>query len=171
MAYSVTLPDIYTYYNNNWQLHYLYPTACGLIEMPNSNATTATQVGESLNTPASCSQVVKFINVPVIARYRLNLNKFNVYANLGVEFNFVTQERANVTINNTETTVVNSIDGLRSMNYGFLTGAGGQYNINKGIGIFMEVDYRRAITSLTENIPINCYPYSIGLNTGLTFHF
>jgi hypothetical protein len=57
------------------------------------------------------------------------------------------------------------------MNYDFLFGMGVQYNFISGAGIFIEPSYRRAITSLTESTPVNCYPYSFGLNIGLSFHF
>lgn len=170
IAYSISLPTIYAKYGLNSELHYQYPTSCGIIQLPNSNYPTF-QYGDSLNINASCSQLVKLISIPLSVRFQLVKNKFTVYATSGFCANFLVQERAIVRIGNSETTIINNIDGLKAMNYSFLFSAGLQYGFDSGVGLFIEPGFKGSITSLTKNTPVNCYPYSFSLNTGISFHF
>ena len=74
-------------------------------------------------------------------------------------------------MNNSETTIINHINGLKKMNYGFLIGAGVQYNMYNDFGIFIEPMFRGSFTSITQNTNVNSYPYSLGLNLGFSLHF
>lgn len=170
IAYSITLPTVYANYGSDQQLHYIYPTSCGNIEMPNSS-NTMLHYGDSINMSAACEQVVKIISVPVTVRFQIARNRFTYYVNGGFSANFMVQEKANMSIGNTQYTIVNNIDGLKKMNYGYLFGAGVQYNFYNGTGIFIEPALRGSITSLTQNTAFYCYPASMGLNMGLSFHF
>ncbi|HYV90252.1 MAG TPA: hypothetical protein VE978_00645 [Chitinophagales bacterium] len=170
LAYSMTYSTIYVKYGWDNQLHIQYPTSCGIIEVPNSG-NSVLHDGDSFNVKVTCAQLVKFINVPLMVRYQVTKNRFTWYANTGVSANFMIQELVKVSFGTFKKTIVNNIDGLKKVNYGFLVGAGSQYNFNNGLGIFIEPVIKGSITSLTHKTPLNCYPYSFGLNAGISLHF
>src|SRR5258706_1052188 len=170
IAYAATLHTIYARNNSADEVHYQYPTSCGVIEIPNTG-NAVLHDGDSLNVPVGCEQTVKFINVPLLARFQVAHGKFTFYSNAGISANFVLEEKATVTIGNTETKIVNSISWLKKMNYGYLFGVGAEYHFNNGLSIFIEPSFRGSITSLTQSTYLYCYPYSFGLNTGISCHF
>ena len=171
IAYSMTLPTIYVGYGANWQLHYQYPTPCGNIEIPNTT-NTILHYGDSLKTSTACTQVVRFINVPLTLRFQIARNRVKLYANAGVSVNFMLQEKANMTIGGgTQSTIINNIDGLQKTNYGYLLGAGLEYDFYRRVNLFIEPSFRGSISSLTQNTAYYCYPYTFGVNTGLSYHF
>lgn len=170
IAYSMALSTIYARYDANWQLQYQYPTVCGNIEIPNTSNTTL-HYGDSLKTPTSCTQVVKLISVPLTVRFHIAKNRLKLYADGGVSANFILQEKANMVIGSTQTTIINNIDGLQKMNYSYLVGIGFEYGFYHCINFFIEPSFRGSISSLTQKTAYYCYPYTFNLNTGLSFHF
>ena len=171
IAKSITIQTMYAEPNAANEIHFLFPTSSGVIEMPFDDSHPNLHPGDSINAKAVCNQSIKFINVPLIVRFELKKNKFIWYANAGVSANFIVQEKAKISINNPETTIVNQIKGLKKMNYGFLIGAGVQYNLRNDFGVFIEPMFRGSFTSITYNTSVNSYPNSIGLNLGFSLHF
>jgi opacity protein-like surface antigen len=170
LAYSMFFSTIYVKYGSDNELHYQYPTSCGTIEMPN-NYSQILHLGDSLNVNMNCSQVLRFISIPLVARYDFIHSRLSVYADAGLSLNFMIQEQVKLNYSSTEKIINNNIDGLKNVNYGYLFGAGLQYNFDNKFGIFMEPSFKGSINSLTKNSDVNCYPYSFGLMTGVTFHF
>jgi hypothetical protein len=170
LAYSITIPAIHARAYANNEVYYTYPTSCGIIQMPDNYGGTPVHAGDSMMN-AGCTQVVEFINVPLMIRYELKKDRFTLFGEGGVSANFVLQEQAKVTVANTETTVTNNIYGLQDRNYSYIIGAGAEYKVYNGIGVFMEPIFKGSITSLTRNTVVNCYPYSFGVNVGASFHF
>ena len=170
IAYNISLPTIYAKQGTDNDVFYQYPTSCGIIEIPNSDQSILHD-GDSLTTSTQCTQVVRFINAPLMIGYRIVINRFTLFADAGVSVNYVLQERAKLRIGSTESTITNHIKGLQKMNYGYLIGTGLQFNLYDNLGIFMEPMFRGSLTSLTRNTGVNCYPYSLGLNAGVSLHF
>ncbi len=170
LSYTSDLTTIYADYNVKNQLNYLYTTSCGNIEIPNDNV-TAIQKGDSLKLNTKCKQSVKFISIPLMVNYQLTKNRFSIYGFTGVAANFVLLATAKLQLNNTPTTIINHVDGIKKMNYSFLVSAGVRYRAFNHLGIFIEPSYRGSINSLTQNISVNCYPFSLGLKMGLFYHF
>ena len=112
-----------------------------------------------------------FINVPLAVRYQITKNKFSYYTYAGLAINFLIREQAKMNIDNSQTTITNNIYGLKKSNFGYLFGVGLQCNLDNSVGIFMEPNLKGSITAMTENIAVKCYPYSFGLNAGISFHF
>ncbi len=163
---------IYAEEGNDSEAHYLLNTSLGTSELPNSTMSIP-QVGDSVNLKKDSKQILHFINIPLIVRYQFVKNRFCYYAYSGLSANILIKEQSEVTIENptSETVRINNITGLKKITYSFLLGIGIQYNLYKGISIFTEPVFRRSITSINQNTPVTSYPYSIGFNTGLTYHF
>ncbi|MEP7169346.1 MAG: outer membrane beta-barrel protein, partial [Bacteroidota bacterium] len=171
IAKTITIQTMYAEANAANEMHFQYPTSNGVIEMPSDDSHANLHPGDSINAKAVCNQSIKFINVPLMVRVQLTKNKFTWYANAGVSANFIVQEKAKINMNNSETTIINHINGLKKMNYGFLIGTGVQYNMYNDFGIFIEPMFRGSFTSITQNTSVNSYPYSLGLNLGFSLHF
>ena len=176
MTYStitklITIQTMYAEANADNEMHFQYHTSNGVIEMPSDVTHPNLHPGDSINVKAICNQSIKFINVPLMVRFQMTKNKFTWYANGGVSANFTVQEKAKIIMNNSETTIINHVNGLKKMYYGFLLGAGVQYNIYDDFGIFIEPIFRGSFTSITQNTNVSSYPFSVGLNLGVSFHF
>jgi len=170
IAYSSTYPTLHARVGSDNTYHYIYRTVCGSIEVPNDDNVVLTSK-DSLKNAAHCSQVIKIISVPVMVKYQVTKNRFTIYATTGFAANFILQEVANVSTGTSQYTIVNHITGLRKTNYSYLVGTGIDYNLNNGMSVFAEPSFRTSITSLTQFNSFNCYPYSFGINMGLSFHF
>ena len=167
----ISIQTMYAASNTANEIHFQYSTSNGEIEMPLDNIHQNLQVGDSINIKSVCKQSIYFVNVPLMLRIQLTKKKLTWYANGGFSANFILQEKAKININNSETTIINNINGLKKMNYGFLLGVGAQYNLKNDFGFFIEPMLRGSLSSITKNTKVNSYPYSLGLNLGFTLHF
>ncbi len=168
---SCTIQTMYAATNARNEIHFLLPTSNGIIEMPNDVSHANLKAGDSLTATAVCNQLIKFINVPIMIGFQIPKKKITWYANAGVSANFIIQEKAKIKMNNSETTIMNHVSGLKKMNFGFLIGTGVQYNLFDNFGIFIEPMLRGSFTSITRSTAVNSYPYSLGLNLGVSLHF
>jgi len=170
LAYTMTFSTVYVKYGFDDKLHYQYPTSCGIVEVPNTG-TRVLQDGDSAKIKVACSQLLKFINVPLTVRYHVAGHRLAWYADAGLTANFMIREELKMDFGTKTNDLANNVDGLKKMNFGYLLGFGLQYSFYKHFGIFAEPVFRGSITSLTENTGLDCYPYSLGLNGGATYHF
>lgn len=170
LSYTSNLTNIFADYNSKNELRFLYTTSCGNIEIPNDNP-AALQKGDTLKLNTNCDLDIKFISIPLSVNYQLIKKRFSFYAYTGICANFLLQAKSKLSLNDIETTIINSVDGVKKMNYGYLFGAGIRYKPFDHLGLFIEPSYRGSINSLTQDISVNCYPFSLGLKMGLFYHF
>ncbi|MBK9733280.1 MAG: PorT family protein [Chitinophagaceae bacterium] len=168
--YAITLPVMHTGYNESKEMHYLYPTSSGVIQMPLEKNQPLNEE-DSLEMTSVCNQSLKYLEVPLLLRFQTTKNKFTFYANTGLSVNFLLQEKATMRINDEEVTIINNIDGLKQINYSLLVGAGIEYKVYRDAGIFLEPVFKTAITSINHDMAVNSYPYTIGLKIGATLRF
>lgn len=90
IAYSITRPRIYSGYNMNNELHYQYPTSCGIIQMP-ASAYPVVNEHDTINSEAACAQKVKFIKIPLTVRFTVTKKRFSYYSDFGFSPNFIIQ--------------------------------------------------------------------------------
>ncbi len=171
IAKSITIKTMYAKANADNEMHFEYPTSSGVIEIPSDDTHPILHEGDSMNINTDGKQSIKFINVPLMVRFQLTKKKITWYANGGFSANFIVQEKAKINMNNSEMTIINHSNSLKKMNYGFLFGAGVQYNMYEDFGIFIEPVFRGSLTSITRNYVVNSYPYSLGINVGFSLQF
>ncbi|CAN5635185.1 hypothetical protein BH11BAC2_BH11BAC2_26410 [soil metagenome] len=171
VAKSMTIQTMFAEANANNEMHFQYPTSNGVIEIPVNDSYPNLHPGDSINSRVVCNQNIKFINVPLMIRLQMTKKKFTWYANAGFSANFIIQEKAKINMDNSEMTILNHINGLKKMNFGFLLGAGVQRNLSDNFGIFIEPVFKGSFTSITRNMAVNSYPYSMGVNLGVSLHF
>lgn len=167
IAYSMALSTVYALKNSNDEVHFQYPTSWGTIEIPNQPGQTL-KIGDSLIINSSCNQLIKVVNIPLLFRYTISSSSFSFYTNVGVSANFTVKEDAVIKTGSFEFSYTNSLIGKRKINCSLLLGFGMQYKFTNRLAIFIEPIYRASITSVTQDIPVNCYPQSFGLSTGLS---
>ena len=167
IAYSMALSTVYALKNASNEVHFQYPTSWGTIEIPNQPGQTL-KIGDSLTINSTCNQLIKVVNIPLLFRYTFSNSRFSLYTNVGVSANFTTREEAVIKTGSFEFSYTNNLIGKRKINCSLLLGLGMQYKITNRLAIFMEPIYKASITSVTQDIPVNCYPQSFGINTGLS---
>jgi len=163
---------IYAEQGTNSEAHYVLNTALGTVEIPNLAGTTP-QVGDSIYLKTNSKQILHFINIPLMLRYQYVKNRFSYYGYTGMSANILVNEQSQISIQSqtSETIITGNITGLKKFTYSFLLGIGAQYNFQKEISVFIEPDFRWAITPINQNTAVISYPYSIGFNIGLMRHF
>lgn len=134
LAKSMHLPYLYADANSEYQMHYMYSTSSGIIELPNIGPLQP-NVGDTLFEKSNCRQMIRFINLPIQLRYQITKNKFTWFANAGLSANFIIQEKAEINLQSRDVTVINKVEGLKKVNYGFLIGVGASYSLKDNIDI------------------------------------
>jgi hypothetical protein len=166
--FSMVYSEIYVGYGFDGDLHYQYPTSWGIVEKPNTGSKVLHD-GDTLRKSISCTQSMKLISVPLTLRYVISDKKLCWYAALSASVNFVNHAIMNLKIGETTGMIERNVDGLKSMYFGYAFSTGLQCKLIRGFGLFAEPVFRGSITSVTENLDIKSYPYSMGLNIGIRF--
>lgn len=168
--YSIAVPVMYASFDAKHELHYQYPTAVGVVNMPTEKQQPVHE-GDSMLMSDQSIQSVKYLNTPLLIRHQVGINKFTLYAEAGISPAIVLQEKLNMHIGNETTTIVNNIEGLQKINFGFVAGLGAQYNFFPDFGIFLEPTIKGSLSSITKNTAVNAYPHTIGINVGASIRF
>jgi len=115
----------------------------------------------------------KYIDVPLILKYRLGEKKLAFTSSTGLLFNFFLNYSATVAGNNNSTTYLENTDksGFRKVGYSVMISAGADYKITNRISISGEPTFRYSLTTLSSNTSLKSYPYSLGLATSLRYFF
>jgi len=167
------------HFSSSGSQHYTFNSSCGTVHLQTqpSFLTPHSNIPDTVKFTTNTSIQLKYINVPVIIRYSpdfLTKGRFSFYANVGMSFSFLVNKQAKVVIgdaSNSYSETSNDISGLRSMYYGWLFGIGAQYQFYRGFSVFAEPSFRGSISSITDSNSQSFYPYSLGVNTGISYHF
>jgi hypothetical protein len=170
IAYTSIYPMINAGIGSDNLYHYKYHSSCGTIEIPNE-PNVVLNANSVMQTSITCAQVIKIASLPLLVKYNIAMNRFSFYINTGFAADFIMEEVANISTDADKYTVINHISGLRKTNYSYILKAGIDYKINTGMSIFMEPSFTTSVTPIMQNSYFECYPYSIGINTGMSFHF
>lgn len=163
--------------SNITDIHYSFTTSSGAVSFSSDDFGEDDAKGltnKKVYLAYSAKEKIEFINVPVMIRYKLINRNINVYVFGGFMANFIVNHQVKLTVLNEPadlTANTNKILGLQKMNAGFLFGIEFQYNIFKGLNVLLAPTIRGSMTSINKNTSVKSYPYSIGLATGLCYHF
>ena len=156
--------------NNGFDYH----NGCGSIHLqgnPSIQPPASSKPGDVVYFTTVARMHLEYINIPLTVSYKLTNRRFEYYASAGVSMNYLIKQQATVNIGDAYTETTNDISGLNKTSYNFLISAGVRYHFYKGLSVFVEPAYRRAITSITQDSSTGFYPYYLGLNTGVSFRF
>ncbi len=149
--------------------HYALPTSYGMVELPNSSA-SALNLGDSTYLSENSKQVIQFINLPLLATYRLYGKTLSYYLIAGTSLNFAVSEKVKVDEKGIwENT--NKINGLKQFNQSLVIGAGIEYAPKNRLRLRIEPIFKRDISPINKNTAVSAYPYSFGLSFCLGYCF
>lgn len=129
---------------------------------------TADPVFQDLD--AEIQQSFKYIEVPVILRYKL-IDKeidFNIIGGIGA--NFLIGNDVILSYGNTKE-VIGETKGVDPVNYSGSLGFGIEYPLMKRIKLKLEPSIKYYLNSINSSSSIDSHPYSIGIYTGINYTF
>ncbi len=115
------------------------------------------------------SILYSFVNIPLSAEYKLSKN---IFINAGINYGFLFNEDVNWKAEDYEGDFfinTNSITGFKTSNLSFSAGFGYEQTIYKKISIIINPQITSFVTSLTNQMPVNTYPYILGIKLGLRY--
>ncbi|MDP4210238.1 MAG: hypothetical protein Q8928_15605 [Bacteroidota bacterium] len=133
----------------------------------------ALTVTSSSNTNAGSSQLVqqlKYVEIPLLARYKIIDKRIGVHVLGGVGANFLVNNDVFLEQGGS-TTNIGKTQNLRNVNYSGTFGIGFNCQLIKQLGVSIEPTCKYYITPLSNNSELNVHPYSLGLFTGLIYKF
>jgi len=126
-----------------------------------SNSTTAT---------ATIIQELKFIEVPLIAKFKIIDKKIGLNLLGGISTNFLVNN--NALLKHDGTTESDwEVGYINKINYSGTLGLGVNYEFLKRIDFSIEPTYKYYINSISANKDFNYHPYSFGIFTGIIYKF
>jgi hypothetical protein len=151
--------------------HFVIHTSCGSIDLDHvpNQAANATN-GDTLNIKTEVTETIHFFNVPLLVRYSFGTKKLSYFVEAGGAMNFVSRDKVEVVVDDA-TVEDNSLNSLNSINYSLLFGAGVNYTLYRGLGMFVMPSIRYSITPVNIDSPVNSYPYYLGVSAGINFEF
>jgi hypothetical protein len=137
---------------------------------PSANVITGVSAIQTPSPPATIVQELKFIEVPVLARFKLIDRKIGLHVLGGLSANFllnsdVILKKGTSTENNWTTTDLNGI------NYSGTIGFGINYEFLRNFDLAIEPTYKYYLNSISTNSNFNYRPYAFGVYTGIVFKF
>jgi len=115
-------------------------------------------------------QDIEFIEIPVMATYKLIDTKFNVGLTGGISTNILVGNKAILT-DNGERISTGETANMRSIVYSGAVGVEVGYEITNRITLTVEPRLKHFINSLSTSKSVNYKPYQMGIVTGLTYSF
>lgn len=130
----------------------------------------------SSSVPINKSDFIKsrieysFISIPIQAQYRLNSNYF---INGGISYSFMVAQDVNwqaIDYNGDFFIETNNIYGLNSSFLSLVTGMGSNIKLKEKLSLVINPTFTMFLTSLTNKMPVNTYPFSFGLKVGFRYN-
>ncbi len=165
---TVEPKTIYAQTDNSGNIKYRLNTSSGYAYLLPSFSSNP-NVGDSIYTAAS-THTLRYIDIPVAAKYNIEKGKliFNVKA--GVTANFLTKGRIETEVKkgaDHETEVIENLQGLKKFYLSGLASAGVDYMLNKKAALTFEPTWRFALNAINKGAPVKSYPRSFGLAVGV----
>ncbi len=121
------------------------------------------QNGDSIRL-GDASLRLQYISVPITLKYQIKPGSFTISGLAGIGVNRIVNEKMEVEYvsnANTETEIVEKIEGLKKTFITFIAGAEASYNINKRISIGLSPVIRYSVTPVNQGTPIKTFPVTI----------
>jgi hypothetical protein len=121
--------------------------------------------------------LLEFFQIPVYLKYDFSNNDFKCYTRLGLTFQQMATFLIYSTVKYTDGTIStkksNELEYYKRFNMKLIGGFGLSYQFHKHLSVNTEVVFRYSLFSLNREInkPLTEHFYSIGLQTGIAWHF
>lgn len=114
------------------------------------------------------SQYFEYIEIPVIARYKIVDRKFDIHFLGGLSTNILVR---NAVYLEDQSDAVGYTAGVKPVNYSATAGVGFAYNMPNRINVTVEPQIKYYLNKQVSNSDVDVYPYTIGIMTGFTYSF
>jgi hypothetical protein len=173
IAIGIQPQTLYATVDNNQTISYKFITSSGYAYVKPVFGTSPA-AGDSITADIS-QHHLQYLNLPFMVGYTIPIGKrFSVTPGLGVTASTLLSTRVETEINedtDTETVIINKLQGLRKTYFSFTADAELQYGINKRLSLTALPIFKYAINPITKNNVVRTYPYSIGLGLGISYSF
>ena len=115
-------------------------------------------------------QKYQYIEVPLIARYKLIDKKTSVFINGGLSTNFLVNNSVYGLQSNNSKVSIGSTNA-EEINYAGICGFSVEMPLTTRLNFSLEPRFRYFLNSISSDNNVNTHPYSFGIYTGLSFQF
>jgi hypothetical protein len=129
--------------------------------------------GDSLFS-SEAKHEMHYFSVPLAIKYITTGKKFTFSPGIGIEANFIANEKLEVEIEdafNREVVLINKLNGARSFYLSVTANTEVRYKINKNLSVSFRPGFRYALSSITKNNAVETFPYNLGIGAGITYKF
>jgi hypothetical protein len=147
--------------DNSGNYRFKLATTYGLAEIKRTGINPRS--GDSIRLD-DASLHLQYISLPVIIKYQIKPGNFNISGLAGMGINRLINEKMEVEYvsnTNTETEVIEKIEGLKKTFITVIAGAEAGWNINKRISIGISPTIRYSLTPVNEGTPVKTFPITI----------
>lgn len=115
-------------------------------------------------------QQFDFVEIPILFKYRVYHDEVGIHLISGITTGIMVNNSSIVEIRGQKSNL-GSTKNLRKFLYSSVIGFGMQYEVTKGLYINMEPTFKYALHSMNPSEEYKYKPYSLGINTGVSFGF
>jgi len=147
--------------DNSGTYRFKLATTYGLAEIKRTGINP--QNGDSIRLD-DASLHLQYFSVPITIKYQIKPGNFNFSGLAGIGINRIVNEKMEVEyVNNanTETEVVEKIEGLKKTFITLIAGAEASYNINGRMSIGISPTIRYSLTPVNQGTPVKTFPITI----------
>lgn len=169
---SIAPTKIYAEKDNTGAIKFRYNTSSGYGYLLPSFS-NAPAVGDSLFADGA-NHTLRYISMPIIAKYKLGNKKITFNPGVGVTFDFLT--KATLTTDlvdqlNRETEYTSKIESIKKITYSLMFTPEVQYQLSKNWSISALPFFKYSLVPINKGNIVKTYPYSFGLGIGAVYKF
>ena len=142
------------------------PSNAELISVPGTNA----GLTAAMLTPGEFSQVFDFVEIPLVARYRLIEAAIDVDLMGGLSTNLLVGNNVYMENNGISERVGTTRD-ISTVNFSGTAGVGVVYALGKNISLSVEPRFNYYLNSINHSGDVDFKPWRVGVVTGLNYEF
>lgn len=173
IAIAIRPQTLYATAEDNQHIGYKFITSSGYAFV-NPVFSSSPVAGDSISA-AVAHHHLQYLNVPLMAGFKVSAGKkFSITPGAGLTASVLLSTKVRTEVNedtDTETVVINKLQGLQKTYYSFTADAEFNYPLNNHIMLTAFPMFKYALNSITKNNVVKTYPYSIALGAGITYQF
>jgi len=124
-----------------------------------------------LNMPFSTiEQQYRYVEIPFIAHYKILNKKTILSLSGGISANILVGNQAYLE-NKSNSYSMGSVEGTETFNYAGILGLAYEVPLINRLSLKLEPRFRYNINSMNKNNDLNNHPYSMGIFSGVSYHF
>lgn len=165
---------IFAKMDTDGRVKYRFDCSSGYTYISLKTGTAATPVVGDSVTAAASTNTLKYIGIPLVLTYSVNLGKFSIVPSFGTVANFLVKQQIETEITqpgSSEKQTINSIQGLKSSYFNAYSGIAFEYNLNKRVAFNVIPAGNFALSAINKDAAVKSFPNSFALTGGVKIKF